>query len=55
LIDSQGVREFALWHLPIDRLPNRFLKEFKRLILVVVSLETAKHGNDPVLHHSQKQ
>jgi ribosome biogenesis GTPase len=45
LIDSPGVREFALWHLPIDRLTYSF-KEF-RDYLGGCKFRDCKHGNDP--------
>ena len=45
LIDSPGVREFALWHLPIERLTNGFV-EF-RDYLGGCKFRDCKHGNDP--------
>lgn len=45
LIDSPGVREFALWHLPIERLTNGF-KEFRHY-LGGCKFRDCKHGNDP--------
>ncbi|MCF2948089.1 small ribosomal subunit biogenesis GTPase RsgA [Paraglaciecola aquimarina] len=45
LIDSPGVREFALWHLPTERLTNGF-KEF-RDYLGGCKFRDCKHGNDP--------
>lgn len=45
LIDSPGVREFALWHIPIDRLTYGF-KEF-RDYLGGCKFRDCKHGNDP--------
>ncbi|WP_299083870.1 small ribosomal subunit biogenesis GTPase RsgA [uncultured Paraglaciecola sp.] len=45
LIDSPGVREFALWHLPVERLTNGF-KEF-RDYLGGCKFRDCKHGDDP--------
>lgn len=45
LIDSPGVREFALWHLPVERLTYGF-KEF-RDYLGGCKFRDCKHGNDP--------
>ncbi|WP_158971257.1 small ribosomal subunit biogenesis GTPase RsgA [Paraglaciecola sp. L3A3] len=45
LIDSPGVREFALWHLPTDRLILGF-KEFREF-LGGCKFRDCKHGNDP--------
>lgn len=45
LIDSPGVREFALWHLPTERLTNGF-KEF-RDYLGGCKFRDCKHGSDP--------
>lgn len=45
LIDSPGVREFALWHLPVERLTNGF-KEF-RDYLGGCKFRDCKHGSDP--------
>lgn len=45
LIDSPGVREFALWHLPAERLTNGF-KEF-RDYLGGCKFRDCKHGDDP--------
>jgi ribosome biogenesis GTPase len=45
LIDSPGVREFALWHLPSERLTNGF-REF-RDYLGGCKFRDCKHGNDP--------
>lgn len=45
LIDSPGVREFALWHLPTERLTNGF-REF-RDYLGGCKFRDCKHGNDP--------
>jgi ribosome biogenesis GTPase len=45
VIDSPGVREFALWHLPAERLTNGF-REF-RDYLGGCKFRDCKHGNDP--------
>ena len=45
LIDSPGVREFALWHLPVERLTYGF-KEF-RDYLGGCKFRDCKHGEDP--------
>lgn len=45
LIDSPGVREFALWHLPVERLTYGF-KEF-RDYLGGCKFRDCKHGDDP--------
>ena len=45
LIDSPGVREFALWHLPAERLTNGF-REF-RDYLGGCKFRDCKHANDP--------
>lgn len=45
LIDSPGVREFALWHLPIERLTYGF-KEF-RDYLGGCKFRDCKHADDP--------
>ncbi|WP_298443711.1 small ribosomal subunit biogenesis GTPase RsgA [uncultured Ferrimonas sp.] len=45
LIDSPGVREFALWHLEADRVSWGF-KEF-RDVLGSCKFRDCKHGNDP--------
>ena len=45
LIDSPGVREFALWHLSAERLTNGF-REF-RDYLGGCKFRDCKHGNDP--------
>jgi ribosome biogenesis GTPase len=45
LIDSPGVREFALWHLPIERLTSGF-REF-RDYLGGCKFRDCKHNNDP--------
>jgi ribosome biogenesis GTPase len=45
LIDSPGVREFALWHLPVERLTLGFI-EF-RDFLGGCKFRDCKHGNDP--------
>ncbi|MGJ8680267.1 small ribosomal subunit biogenesis GTPase RsgA [Paraglaciecola sp.] len=45
LIDSPGVREFALWHLPTERLTNGFI-EF-RDYLGGCKFRDCKHQNDP--------
>ncbi|MDU0356247.1 small ribosomal subunit biogenesis GTPase RsgA [Paraglaciecola aquimarina] len=45
LIDSPGVREFALWHLPVERLTNGF-KEFREY-LGSCKFRDCKHGDDP--------
>ncbi|MGS2721812.1 small ribosomal subunit biogenesis GTPase RsgA [Paraglaciecola aestuariivivens] len=45
LIDSPGVREFALWHLPAERLTYGF-KEF-RDFLGGCKFRDCKHANDP--------
>lgn len=45
LIDSPGVREFALWHIPAERLTNGF-KEF-RDYLGGCKFRDCKHGSDP--------
>jgi ribosome biogenesis GTPase len=45
LIDSPGVREFALWHLPSERLANGF-REF-RDYLGGCKFRDCKHGTDP--------
>lgn len=45
LIDSPGVREFALWHLPVERLTNGF-KEFREY-LGGCKFRDCKHGSDP--------
>ncbi|MEP2650466.1 MAG: small ribosomal subunit biogenesis GTPase RsgA [Paraglaciecola sp.] len=45
LIDSPGVREFALWHLPTERLTHGF-KEFREY-LGGCKFRDCKHGNDP--------
>ncbi|MFC6438744.1 small ribosomal subunit biogenesis GTPase RsgA [Bowmanella sp. JS7-9] len=45
LIDSPGVREFALWHLPEERLQNGFI-EF-RDYLGGCKFRDCKHKNDP--------
>lgn len=45
LIDSPGVREFALWHLPTERLTYGF-KEFREY-LGGCKFRDCKHGDDP--------
>jgi len=45
LIDSPGVREFALWHLPVERLTYGF-REF-RDYLGGCKFRDCKHGSDP--------
>ena len=45
LIDSPGVREFALWHLPTDRVTTGF-KEFRQF-LGGCKFRDCKHGDDP--------
>lgn len=45
LIDSPGVREFALWHLPADRVSWCFV-EF-RDFLGTCKFRDCKHGDDP--------
>ncbi|KXI28361.1 small ribosomal subunit biogenesis GTPase RsgA [Paraglaciecola hydrolytica] len=45
LIDSPGVREFALWHLPVERLTYGF-KEF-RDYLGGCKFRDCKHATDP--------
>ena len=45
LIDSPGVREFSLWHLPVERLTYGF-KEF-RDYLGGCKFRDCKHGDDP--------
>jgi ribosome biogenesis GTPase len=45
LIDSPGVREFALWHLPTERVTTGF-KEFRQF-LGGCKFRDCKHGDDP--------
>lgn len=45
LIDSPGVREFALWHLPVERVTSGFI-EF-RDYLGGCKFRDCKHGSDP--------
>lgn len=45
LIDSPGVREFALWHLPTERLTSGFI-EFREY-LGGCKFRDCKHGMDP--------
>lgn len=45
LIDSPGVREFALWHLPMERVTTGF-KEFRQF-LGGCKFRDCKHGDDP--------
>lgn len=45
LIDSPGVREFALWHLPPERVAWGFV-EFREF-LGSCKFRDCKHGNDP--------
>lgn len=45
LIDSPGVREFALWHLPVERVTSGFI-EF-RDYLGGCKFRDCKHGTDP--------
>ncbi|AWL13230.1 Putative ribosome bioproteinis GTPase RsgA [Saliniradius amylolyticus] len=45
LIDSPGVREFALWHLPAERITSGFV-EF-RDYLGGCKFRDCKHGDDP--------
>lgn len=45
LIDSPGVREFALWHIPTERLIDGF-KEFRDYI-GDCKFRDCKHGDDP--------
>ncbi|MEZ9139435.1 MULTISPECIES: small ribosomal subunit biogenesis GTPase RsgA [unclassified Shewanella] len=45
LIDSPGVREFALWHLPAPRVGECFV-EFREYI-GTCKFRDCKHGNDP--------
>ncbi len=45
LIDSPGVREFALWHLPHERVAWGFI-EFREF-LGSCKFRDCKHGNDP--------
>lgn len=45
LIDSPGVREFALWHLPVERVTSGFV-EF-RDYLGGCKFRDCKHGSDP--------
>ncbi|GAA4871497.1 small ribosomal subunit biogenesis GTPase RsgA [Ferrimonas pelagia] len=45
LIDSPGVREFALWHLPAERIAWGF-KEFREY-LGGCKFRDCKHGDDP--------
>ena len=45
LIDSPGVREFGLWHLPVDKITTGFI-EFQQY-LGGCKFRDCKHGNDP--------
>ncbi|WP_394130358.1 small ribosomal subunit biogenesis GTPase RsgA [Shewanella maritima] len=45
IIDSPGVREFALWHLPADRVGWCFI-EFREYI-GMCKFRDCKHGDDP--------
>lgn len=45
LIDSPGVREFGLWHLPIDDITSGFI-EFREYI-GACKFSDCKHKNDP--------
>lgn len=45
LIDSPGVREFGLWHLPVDKITDGFI-EFQQY-LGGCKFRDCKHGKDP--------